>query len=207
MTFPELVNRVSFNRPYWLYEASPFLYIALGVWVHFNLGGGLATFSSALLILAGVHVLYMRWTYRRARAERIDDGERTLVALSWDKSCEYEHELIDGEHRELFRAARALMAVSSNVSPDLFNSQIVHLMHRLEAHFRQEEAILHGFKPAFAEERRRQHDLLANKIHTLYRGYVAGRVRRQELVECLVHEAVVGHTRQEKEVFQEAFWS
>lgn len=207
MAFPELLDRTSFNRPYWLYEASPFLYIALGVWVNVHLSSGLATFSGALLILAGVRVLHMRWTYRRARTDQVAHGERSVLALSWDKSYEYEHELIDSAHRELFRAAQALMAASVKGHPDVVNSQIVHLIRKLEAHFRAEEEILAECKPAYADERRRRHNELEGRIHTLYRGYVAGRVRRQELIECLVNEVVIGHALKEKSLFQEAFWS
>lgn len=51
-----LINSLRFDRPWWLYESAPYLYLAVGLLVMAHLNGPLAGLSAALLILAGLHV-------------------------------------------------------------------------------------------------------------------------------------------------------
>lgn len=59
-------DQVPFNKPAWLYEPLPFIYITAGALALLKLEGGFAGLSGSLLILAGVYVLQMRRSYRRA---------------------------------------------------------------------------------------------------------------------------------------------
>ena len=64
MTARQLEQR-DFHWPHGLYESAPFVYIAAGLWVNFQLDGPVAAIASAFLVLAGLGILYLRWTYRR----------------------------------------------------------------------------------------------------------------------------------------------
>lgn len=69
--------QVPFSKPAWLYEPLPFLYITAGVLALLKLEGGFADLSGALLILAGVYVLQMRRSYRRAAQEKTRKSYRS----------------------------------------------------------------------------------------------------------------------------------
>jgi len=50
------------------YETSPYLYAPLGAAVLFGSEGALAKISGALLLVAAVTILRLRWTFRQRRA-------------------------------------------------------------------------------------------------------------------------------------------
>jgi hypothetical protein len=56
------------------YEASPYLYISVGLLCLFA-SERLATFSGGLLILAALTILRLRWRYRRARVVQLEIDE------------------------------------------------------------------------------------------------------------------------------------
>ena len=60
------INDFLADRPDWLYEQLPFIYIAGGALCILKLENSFAVLSGSLLILAGVRVLQMRRKYRRA---------------------------------------------------------------------------------------------------------------------------------------------
>jgi hemerythrin-like metal-binding protein len=200
-----LLSRRKVFLPTWLYEAWPFLYIATGTWLNFRVAGPLGPLGGALLVFAGLHVLYLRWTYRRSAAVKVNH-ELAMMSLVWDSSRECEHEIIDSDHRELFAASHQLVAAASAGCGEAVDTLIRDLIFKVEAHNRREEHILQHSSPAVAAEHRLEHEAQAAKLGALYRGYLAGRVRRHELVECLVYEAIVEHTKRDKMAIQKAFW-
>lgn len=203
--FSELLYRKKVFWPSWLYEAWPFIYMAVGGWLHFQVAGLVANIAGALLILAGAHILYLRWTYRRS-AETTVNHQLAQMSLVWDRSRECEHEIIDSDHRELFIASHYLVAAATGGHDDVVTPLIRELIFKVEAHNRREERILEQSSPTVAAEHRREHEAQAAKIGALYRGYLAGRVRRHDLIECLVYEVVVEHTTRDKAAIQKAFW-
>lgn len=203
--FGELLNARKVYLPGWLYEAWPFLYMAAGAWLHFRAESPFATLGGVMLLLAGGHVLYLRWTYRRSAAAKVNH-ELAMMSLVWDSSRECEHEIIDSDHRELFAASHQLVAAATAGRGEAVDTLIRDLIFKVEAHNRREERILQQSSPAVAAEHKREHEAQATKIASLYRGYLAGRVRRHELIECLVYEAIVEHTKRDKMAIQKAFW-
>lgn len=203
--FDTLIRSLRFNRPWWLYESAPYLYIAIGVMVHAQLSGLLANLSGALLILAGANVLYMRWSYRRGKAGA-SAMDLTPLPLHLDSACQYDHAVIDAEHRELFIAAHALVKAMPHAPADEFDLLVGDLIRQNKHHFAVEEGFLRQADPAIARWQREEHAALAVKIDTLHAAYQAGRVKRHELIECVVYEAIVEHTKQDKAIFEKAFW-
>ena len=203
--FGELLSGRKVYLPTWLYEAWPFLYMGAGAWLHFRATGPLASIGGVLLILAGAHVLYLRWTYRRSAAVKVNH-ELAMMSLVWDPSRECEHEIIDADHRDLFVSSHHLVAAATGGHADVVDPLIRDLIGKVEAHNRREEHILRLSSPAVAAEHRLEHDAQAAKLSALHRGYLAGRVRRHELIECLVYEAIVEHTKRDKMAIQKAFW-
>ena len=202
--FAELLSRRKVFLPNWLYEAWPFLYIAAGAWLNFHVSGPLGILGAALLTLAGAHVLYLRWTYRRSAVTKVNH-ELAMMSLVWDTSRECEHEIIDSDHRDLFASSHQLVAAASAGHTEAVDTLIRDLIFKVEAHNRREELVLQQSSPAVAAEHRHEHEAQAAKIGALYRGYLAGRVRRHELIECLVYEAIVEHTKRDKMAIQKAF--
>ena len=192
--------------PYWLYEASPYLYIAAGLWVHLVLSGTVANLSALLLIAAGCWVLYLRWNYRRSKATVQSDSEAALVALVWDPSRDCEHEQINAEHQALFTAAHELMEAAVESHPDIVNRLIKELIRKIEQHFRHEEVILFQANPAIGTRHQEEHQALSAKINALHRGYLAGKIRRHELIDFMVIDAIAQHTKDDKIAIAKAFW-
>ena len=192
--------------PYWLYEASPYLYIAAGLWVHLALAGTVANISALLLILAGARVLYLRWNYRRSKASVQSNGEAALVATVWDRACACEHEGINAEHHALFTAAHELMEAAVDSHPDVVNRLIKELIRKIEVHFRNEEAILRHSNASIAAAHKEEHEALSAKINALNRGYIAGKIRRHELIDFIVIDTIAQHTKDDKIAIEKAFW-
>ena len=203
----ELLSMRKPYLPYWLYEASPYLYIAAGLWVHLALAGTVANISALLLILAGGRVLYLRWNYRRSKTSVQNDGEAALVATVWDRAYDCEHEKINAEHHALFAAAHDLMEAAVSSHPDIVNRLIKELIRKLEAHFRTEEALLFQANAAVAVSHQEEHQALSARINALHRGYVAGKIRRHELIDFMVIDALAEHTKADKIAIEKAFWS
>lgn len=200
-----LINSLRFDRPWWLYESAPYLYLAVGLLVISHLNGPLARLSAAMLILAGLHVLSMRWTYRRARPGG-SGNELVPVPLLLDSSCQYDHEVIDAQHRELFVASHGVVKLAKNGHPDEFKLLVGDLIQQIRRHFQVEERFLMMADPAIAHAQRAEHEALAIKMDSLHRSFLAGRIERHELLNCVVYEAVVEHTKKDKPIFEKAFW-
>ena len=193
------------NRPRWLYESSPYIYIVVGIWVAWRLDSAAAYLSAFMLIVAGCHVLLMRWNYRRKKTVERDD-EGLFMSLTWQKAFECEHDIIDKEHRNLFIAGQTLIEAAMDQGADTLNPMITDLIKMLEAHFRSEEAILEKTNPILARSHADEHHALLAKVNSVHQRYRHGKAKRAEIVGFLVKEAIVGHSKQEHSRLNEAFW-
>lgn len=172
-----------FQWPHGLYESAPFIYMAAGLWVNFQLDGPVAAIASAFLIIAGMGILYLRWTYRRVGWAVFADEAPSPARLETSEPAA-------SSEPEQFVSSQGLVAVASRGDRELVDSLIREVLAKLEAHYRVQEEVLRA-DPAVAAEHRREHQALAAKIDALHRGYVAGKVTRQALIECIVYEALV----------------
>ena len=183
MTARQLEQR-DFHWPHGLYESAPFVYIAAGLSVNFQLDGPVAAIASAFLILVGLGILYLRWTYRRFDLTAFTDEAPARPEVA---SPATDVAMAD----EPFASSLGLVAAASHGDRALVDSLIREVLAKLEAHYRLQEEVLRESDPAAAGERWREHQALAAKIEALHRGYIAGKVTRQALIECIVYEALV----------------
>lgn len=128
------------------------------------------------------------------------------MPLLLDSSCQYDHEVIDARHRELFVAAHGVVKLARNGHPDEFKLLVGDLIQQIRRHFQVEERFLMMANAAIAREQRAEHEALAIKMDSLYRSFLAGRIERHELLGCVVYVAVVDHTKKDKAIFEKAFW-
>lgn len=191
------LDKVESAQPSWLYESSPFLFLAAGLVLALAADGALAKPAGTLLILYGLRIVRLRWKYRgpRVASDRLESARK---ALRWHKSLACNHEVIDDEHRELFAACDRLLSVAHGGNPDAADALIRELISKIEAHYHREEKFLHEYHPAGAVVHQRDNHALSARTHALHRGYLCGRIRRQELIDHIIHQAVVGHARQAK---------
>ena len=191
------LDKVESSQPWWLNESSPFIYLAAGLVLALAAEGALAKPAGTLLILYGLRIVRLRWKCRgpRLASER---SEAARKALRWHKSLACRHEGIDDEHRELFAACHKLLDVAHGGNPDAADALIRELISKIEAHYHREEKILHEYHPAGAILHQHDNHALSARTHALHRGYLCGRIRRQELIDHIIHQAVVGHARQAK---------
>lgn len=191
--------------PRWLYEALPFIYFACGVWAGLTFQSGVAFVSSLLLFFAGALVLYLRWNHR-TRKEVTNNEEEVLVNLSWKKTHECEHEIIDTQHRELFIAFHRLFDAAMEKQADRFNDLVRDFIQKLDAHFRDEEAILRKSNPAIASDHAKEHQVILSRAGTLFQHYQQGKIRRAALTGYLMNEALVSHIEDDLKQVKQAFW-
>lgn len=200
MTAREL-DRSDFHWPNGLYESSPFIYVATGLWISLQLEGPVAKIASAFLILAGLGILYLRWSYRKlgANTESIESVSAALVAEKLNE--------IDTHDRELFISRHGLVAAANQGSPALVDALVHQVLGKLEAQYHLQDKLLPQSNPEAVAERRCEHQALSAKIGALHQGYIEGKVTRKTLIECIVYEAIVEHTRGQVPAENRAFWN
>ena len=175
------IEQSDFHWPHGLYESAPFVYLAAGLWVSFRLDGPVAAVAGAFLILAGLGILYLRWTYRRCAMDTVRDESRAgsapapaaSDAATTDSACV---------------SRRGLVAAASHGEREVVDALIREVLAWLAA-----------------GDRQREHQALAAKISTLHRGFLSGTVSRQALIECIVYETLAERTAGERSDVQRAF--
>lgn len=198
-----LLDKIEATQPEWLHQSSPFIYLTAGLVLALAADGALAKPAGTLLILYGLRIARLRWMHRGPRLAR-DSNESARKALRWNQSCACNHETIDAEHRELFAACRNLQEVANDGQPDATNPLIRELIRRIEGHYHREEKIFQECCPAGAVNQQCDNHARSARTHALYHAYLGGRVGRRELIDHIVHEAVVGHTKQAKATLEKS---
>lgn len=193
--FAGLPDKIETPQPRWLYEASPFIYIAAGLVLAFVADEAFARLAGTLLLLYGLRIAHLRWTHRRPRhlGRTLDSARK---ALCWDDSLACENASIDAEHRELFAACHQLLSVANEGQAETLDPLIRELIRKIEGHYHREEKLLHELCPTRANLHQCAHHELSARTHALYSDYIDGRTGHHQLIDHLVHEAVVGDTRQ-----------
>ena len=194
-------ERSDFHWPQGLYESAPFVYMVAGLWVTFRLDGPVAAIASAFLTLAGLGILYLRWTYRRLASASLIDAAAARPA-SFDTPPPAASAYLGNEP---YASSQRLVAAATHGERDLLESLIRDVLAKLETRYRRQENLLRGSDPAAAGERWREHQALSAKISELHSAHIAGKLTRQTLIECIVYEAIVDRTAGEQGEAQRAF--
>ena len=201
-----LLDKIDSSQPWWLGESSPIIHLATGHVLAIAVDAALAKLAGTLLILYGLRNLRLRWKHRGPRLA-MDRNQSALKALRCNKSFTCKNELIDAEHRELFVACQNLIAVANGGHTDVVDPLIRELIRKIEGHYHREEKVLHELHPAGATARQCENHALSARTHALHRAYLGGHIRRQELIDHIVHQAVIGHAKQDKAALEQAYWN
>lgn len=177
------LEQTDFHWPRGLYESAPFVYLAAGLWLSFRLDGPVAAVASAFLILAGLGILALRWSWRRNRPAGLADAT-ARYAGAWPA--------VNPPSEEApYIASYGLVAAARHGDREILGSLLPPLLVRLEAIHAQQEKNLHEGDAALAAARRHEHRMLTARISTLQRGPAAGKPCRQALTEGIVYAALI----------------
>lgn len=105
--------------PKTLYQALPYLYIVSGVFFGVVVESGFVLISSALLMVAGSLVLWMRHHSPASSSTESEPEVQNLKARSWDDIFQAEQE------RRLLGIARAFPLVDNNGNMIAFDRRLV----------------------------------------------------------------------------------
>jgi hemerythrin-like metal-binding protein len=196
------------HKPDWLYNSLPWLYISGGIITAARLYNLIALFSSSMLIIAGITVLYWRYGYRSLLTEETVAKEKkkgnSLVKLTWRASFNCGNKVIDQQHRNLFNKANALIdAVTTDQMHIDFNEGLRNLIKDIQIHFRDEENILEHLAPAIAASHRETHKILLQKIQSAINDMFAQKTSKHELLAFLVFDIIASHLLQDDLEWQE----
>ena len=196
------------------FRALPYLYMAAGVLVMVGLRNKLAVFSGLILIAVGGIELLRRARFRReleqsesrlhsrqhsrtdSRMSRNLNGDSTqsLIQLSWRKSFECGHPVIDSQHRKLFDIGDGLInAAVKGKSREHIEFLLDEMTEHIQEHFATEEAVLARTRyPLSAEHQVHHADLLA-RAKSLRDAYRRNQLDLGELVGFITYEVIAEH--------------
>jgi hemerythrin-like metal-binding protein len=170
----------------------------------------LAIFSGAILIAVGSIELLRRTRLQReaeAAESRLNtrlrndlEGPSTqsLIQLSWRRSFECGHPVIDTQHRGLFDIGDGLIkAAVNNTSRAHIEFLLDELTEHIQAHFVTEEAVMARTRFPLSGEHRAHHDALLAKARSLRDRYHANDLELSELVGFIAYEVIANHILKE----------
>lgn len=207
----------SWYLPDGIYNALPYLYMAVGILTIAWLGNGMAIFSGLTLIAAGGTVWLLRYQYRRdarqgapasgdgGRSALLDATDGGLVRISWRSAYECGHPVIDEQHRQLFDLSNELINAVLEWKPKshveaMFNQLVDHITD----HFCTEESILARSRNALTAEHQQIHRALLAKAVSLRDRYRQDDIEVGELVGFLVYDVVTQHIIRDDSKFARA---
>lgn len=119
----------------------------------------------------------------------------SVLHLAWSDAYECGEPTIDGEHRELFVLANALIDASfeKDAAPEPFHAALDRLLGHIERHFADEEALLERHGYAQLDMHKRAHAGLLARACELRADALAGSVAPGALIEFLANDVVARH--------------
>jgi hemerythrin-like metal-binding protein len=200
------------HKPYpdWLYNSMPFAYLAVGVVTTLVVPHTLGTLIGLASVGVGTAIWISRYRYRRAFAlaqEHMDRPtlfgsedlpEGGLVQMSWNKSLETGHPVIDGQHRRLFGLANEAIDTLLSKGPKADEETLLtQLIEQLQTHFITEETLLaRAFDPRL-EEHRAEHKALLAAAKAMLKRFHDGEVISKDLVAFLSNNVISDHLLRE----------
>lgn len=200
------------HKPYpdWLYNAMPFAYLAVGVVTTLVVPHTIGTLVGLASVGVATGIWISRYRYRRAFALAEDHlnepsifgsedlPEGGLVQMSWNKSMECGHPVIDGQHRRLFglanEAINTLLSKGSKLDEEDLLTQLIEQMRE---HFITEETLLaRAYYPRLEEHRAEHQELLATAKIMLKR-FHDGALVSKDLVTFLSNNVIAEHLLKE----------
>jgi hemerythrin-like metal-binding protein len=196
------------------FKALPFIYMVTGLGAMLALRNGLAILSGLILIAVGGIELLRRARFQRERElsesrlnsrmhSRQDsrmsrslggDSTQSLVKLSWRKSFECGHPVIDAQHRKLFDIGDGLInAAVKDKSRNHIEFLLDEMIEHIQEHFDTEEAVLARTRYPLSAEHQTHHAELLIRAQSLRDAYRSHQIGLSELVGFITYEVIVEH--------------
>lgn len=119
--------------------------------------------------------------------------EPSLTPLHWRAAYESGNTLIDGQHRDLFRAANLLIVAAEAGHDDLMFERLDELITRAISHFREEEELLVRAGAPEYREHRNAHAKLLERVLTVRHQLAEDRSGVERLIRFLTHDLIGRH--------------
>lgn len=193
------------EKPQWLYEALPLVYLAGGVLVATSLHNFAGIGSGLMLMSAGTLVSIMRWNYRRGIENAPDENRAAAVAnpethepsvtrLHWRASFEVGHAVIDRQHEQLFALSNQLINdILENKSRGHIESLLDDLIVDITNHFQTEERIMTSRNTPLSRGHAQMHTALVERIRDLQSSYHCRALPASDLVRFLAYDVIAQH--------------
>lgn len=196
------------------FRALPYVYMATGLLAMLVLQNALAVVSGLVLIAVGGIELVRRARFEReleqsesrlhsrqhsrmeSRMSRNLGGDSTqsLVQLSWRKTFECGHPVIDKQHRALFDIGDGLInAAFKGKSRDHIEFLLDEMTEHIREHFITEEAVLARTRYPLSNEHRAHHADLLAKAQSLRDAYRQHQLELGDLIGFITYEVIAEH--------------
>jgi hypothetical protein len=152
------------NKPQWLYNALPALYLVIGVTVIASVRNRMGLISGSLMIVAAIAILYSRKTYRASSQDSVSSRHSSIIAPPSRLAATTEfvraiippklgHRDIDRQHRSLAsKTATLRVAFAHNDDQADIEMLIDELIEALARHLQSEAAAMKGLGVTRSEE-------------------------------------------------------
>lgn len=125
-----------------------------------------------------------------------------FVQLEWHEEYRCGHELIDRQHRHLFKAANKLLSsLASSYENDIISLYVAQLMHDVKEHFSTEEQIMREVGFPLVEHHVKVHKALMKKAESLSRRLLDEQLEVSEVLQFLAIDVVYYHLLREDRKF------
>jgi hemerythrin-like metal-binding protein len=195
------------QKPKWLYEALPWIYVLAGVTVMLQLRGGLSLFSGGILVGTGLLVRQMRKRFRRETLQHVVLGQLNLPApLTWRKTLAVGQDLLDRQHQQLFALSNELIRAVARRKPDAaVQALIKEVQAEMRSHVNAELRLTAEAGCPLPDTHRHQHALLLSRLEQQRERCARGQIDTDELVRFIALDVVAAHVAGEADELARVF--
>lgn len=208
---------MQFRLPDFFYNIAPFLYIIAGFCAGLILKTNLAVLSGALLALAGIIILALRFVPRRRTSLsskktillKTQEKELSdlLLRLRWRKSYESGNPLIDEQHRKIHEIGSELVqkSIKQIDRESILEIQLLfdNMTRYIAEHFKDEESLISKLNHPNYQKHKDLHCSLLAKCEVISRKFSQGHLPTKEILQFIVTDLIADHLRKEDIVFFE----
>jgi hemerythrin-like metal-binding protein len=215
------------NRPDWLYNSLPYVYIGIGLVVAASLGASnlIGVFSGILLISTGGAIVTMRTRNkqelaklraefaeserrlndRRKNDRRESNDESAPLGFFWKKEYESGNSIMDEQHLRLHDLSNKLLnAMLSRKRPSEISILLNSYLEQVQQHFLMEEEILSKTKHPITIEHKTEHDNLLFHANRFVSKYGSGKMTFNDISEFSIFKLIAGHIATEDKQYSAA---
>ncbi len=191
--------------PAWIYSTFPTIFILVGFFLVIPVRNSL-TAACGLALLAGGSLVWLRRDrYRRAFARSKgfiklagwadrDTSAAGHLQISWRRSFECGHPVLDAQHRRLFGLCSEIVAIANRDPGDSsLQSLVDEFIGHMREHFLVEEAVLARVNPGSLIREKTKHRAMLMKALDLRDRFRLDASVARELATFATYEVIVDH--------------